>query len=104
MSVMQVTVRRAIRRDRMAAAARSPLNACGGRAASGIGLGQVMGCACANHLVALAGRLNEPLPIQDLHLLAATLDEARSLQLAGPLADRWPLHAEHLGQQIVRKG
>jgi hypothetical protein len=45
--------------------------------------------------------LHEALPIADRDLLPATPDRAVALQLAGRVRNGWPLHTQHLGEQVL---
>ena len=57
-----------------------------------------------NQLVAFAGCLREALPIKDRDLPSAAFNQIGTFQLLGGIADAWPLHAQHFGEQVLSDG
>src|SRR5580698_2573215 len=67
-------------------------------------LGQVKSEARPDQLIAFARCLGEALPIQYRDLPSATFDQTGMLQLLGSIADAWPLHTQHVGEQVLSDG
>src|SRR5436190_23467437 len=55
-----------------------------------------------DQLVTLARCLREAPPIADREISPTALNQARMFQFPGSICDRWPLDAQHFGEQILR--
>ena len=65
---------------------------------------QVKSEALPDQLIAFARCLGEALPIKYRDLPSAAFNQAGSFQLLGGIADAWPLHTEHFGEQVLSNG
>src|ERR1700730_8651447 len=63
--------------------------------------GKVMSSARSDQLVTFTRSRHEALPIDDLDLQSAALNQPRTFQLPGGIRYRWPLDTEHFGKQVL---
>src|ERR1700676_3989877 len=65
---------------------------------------QVKSEARPDPLITLARCLGEALPIKYRDLPSAAFNQTGMFQLLGGIADAWPLHTQHFGEQILGDG